>query len=38
MERLIEIINKIKKAIKETGLNVSDDEILNQSCTYHRGE
>lgn len=36
--RLIEIIKVLKEVIKETNLNISDNTILEQSATYHRGE
>jgi len=37
-QRLIEIIKVLKQVVNETGLNISDDTILIQSATYHRGE
>jgi len=36
--RLIEIIKILKEVIKETNLNITDNTILEQSATYHRGE
>ena len=36
--RLIEIIKVLKQVINETNLNCSDNTILEQASTYHRGE
>jgi len=36
--RLIEIIKVLKEVIKETNLNITDNTLLEQASTYHRGE
>lgn len=38
INELIQIIDELRKVIKQQGLNISDDNLFTNACSFYRGE